>query len=184
MRNFQKIAMGVDFIPLLHSIQRQPELWNENKLRTLYKESPHTQVDDIWLRFGDLDLYKDDALAFIDEHENINYNGWYKLPLAQQIIFDLMRRVGGTRLGRVIITRLSPGKEITPHVDGGTHAAYYERYHVMLQNGPGSVFHCGDEAVCMLPGDVYWFNNQLTHSVVNNGNDDRITMICDLRVEK
>lgn len=189
MRNFLKMASGINVIPLLHSIQRQPELWNQEKLRTTHKESPHTQVDDIWLRFNDLEEYKklpqtDDMTEYakvLDEHESICYPAWNKLPEAQVVIFDLMRMVQGVRLGRVLITRLAPGKIVAPHADGGSHAAYYERYHLMLQNYPGSNFRAGSENICMKTGDLYWFDNTQEHEVVNNSQDDRISLIIDIK---
>lgn len=185
MRNFFRIGNGVDVGPILHALAVQPELWNQNTLRTNHPDTPHKAVDDVWLRFQDVKPYLEggDASAVVDENESIPYEAWSRLPQTHGIIFDLMRRVHGTRLGRVLITRLPPGKQIEPHEDGGAHAAYYRRYHVMLQNAPGSLFHCGDETVTMFPGEVWWFNNALTHSVVNNSADDRITMIVDIRIE-
>lgn len=186
MRNFLKIADGVDVVPLLHALAANPGLWNENTLRTTHPETPHTQVDDIWLRFNDLTPYEAEGnvLAVADEHESICYPAWKALPQARVIIFDLMRRLEAVRLGRVLITQLAPGCVITPHEDGGEHAAYYERVHVVLQGLPGSMFYCGDEAVNMRTGDVWWFNNALTHSVTNNSTDDRIHMIVDYRIER
>lgn len=186
MRNFQLLAQNIVVAPLLHAIQRQPELWDENKLRTTHPQSPHTEVSDIWLRFNDLKSYQatGDAKNVIDEHESFNYPALLKLPQVRPIIYDLMRFVEGERLGRVLITRMAPGKEIAPHEDGGAHAAYYDRYHVTLQNGPGSNFYCGNEEVCMLPGEVWWFDNSVTHSVVNNSKDDRLTLIIDIRTPR
>lgn len=192
MRNFLKLAQGINILPLMHAIQRQPELWNENTLRTTHLESPHTQVDDIWLRFNDLTSHETlpkqegqtEYAGVLDDHESICYPAWFKLPEAQPIIFDLMRLVSGIRLGRVLITRLAPGKTITPHVDGGSHAAYYERYHCILQNLPGSNFRAGDEVVCMKPGELYWFDNSKEHEVINHSADDRVTLIIDIRCVK
>lgn len=199
MRNFQQLAAGIDVLPLYHAVQRQSELWNQNKLRTAHKNSPHSEVDDIWLRFIDLSAYgelqdseygatyKENPEAkkqILDQHESIFYPAWFKLPQASPIIFDLMRRVEGIRLGRVLITKLTPGKRITPHVDGGDHAAYYDRYHCILQNGPGSIFKAGNEIVTMKAGDVWWFDNSSLHEVVNNSTDDRLTMIIDIRTVK
>lgn len=183
MKNFFRLAQGVDSVPLLHAIYRQPALWNTEKLRTTHKLSPHTQVEDILLRFNDLDEYRktENAASILDEHESTFYPAWHALPQAHVIIFDLMRRVEGIRLGRVMITRLAPGKKIDPHVDGGSHAAYFERYHVMLQNSPGSIFRAGLETVTMQPGEVWWFNNAVEHEVINNSADDRITMIVDIK---
>lgn len=151
-------------------------------------DSPHTQVDDIWLRFNDTSLYEGKELSeyapLMDEHESICYPAWFKLSEVQPIIFDLMRLVNGTRLGRVLITRLAPGKSISAHVDGGSHAAYYERYHCILKNLPGSNFRAAEEVVCMAPGDLYWFDNSQEHEVVNHSSDDRITLIIDIRCIK
>jgi len=179
MKNFQLIAQGIDVRPLLHSVQHQPVLWNKYSLRTMYPQSPHNQAEDIWIRFNNLN--PESPLSAIDDKECMNYDGWFALPQARPIIFDLMRIVEAEQLGRVLITKLAPGKEITPHEDGGAPATYYERYHVMLQNNPGSIFRCGEETVTMRAGECWWFDNQKTHSVVNNSVDDRITMIVDIR---
>lgn len=187
MRNFQLIAQGVDVLPLLLAVQQRAELWNANVLRTEYPGTPHNEVDDIWLRFDDVEkLLKnpEDAIKLLDLNEVINYPAWSLLPQAKPLIFDLMHRVWGTRLGRVLITRLGPGKRIAPHCDEGGHAEYYERYHIILQNAPGSVFHCGNESVAMTPGSVWWFQNSVEHEIVNNSQDDRLTMVIDIRADK
>lgn len=186
MRNFQVIATGVDVMPLAHAVRRQPALWNQNTLRTTHPGTPHTEVDDIWLRFNDLEKWKatQDAGSILDEHESINYPAFAALAPARKLVFDLMARVEGERLGRVLITRLKPGGRIMPHEDGGSHAAYYDRYHVILQGLPGSLFRCGGEEVCMRSAECWWFNNGLTHEVINNSADDRIHLIVDIRTTR
>lgn len=203
MRNFHKLCSGLAIGPLLIAIARQPELWNQNTLRTSHPQTPHQEVSDIWLRFQDMNSWKDKieegkklspesdgellgeyASAFLDEHESVNYPALALLPQARQILFDLMRLVEGERLGRVLITRLPPGKRIHPHRDGGSHAAYYDRYHVALQVLPGAIFSAGPETIQMQPGDVWWFDNSQEHEVVNNSADDRIVMIVDIRSQK
>jgi quercetin dioxygenase-like cupin family protein len=94
-----------------------------------------------------------------------------------------MRQVEATRLGRVIITKLPKGKTITPHVDGGAPATYYERYQVALQCLPGNKFIIGDEAVSFKSGEVWHIDNKVEHSVINNSADDRIVCIIDLRCD-
>ncbi len=163
------------------AIMRQPELWNQNELRTKYLESPHREASDIWLRFNDVSQYLEGEYSgLLDDHESIDY-ALDKLPQARPLIFDLMRVVEGKRLGRALITKLTPGKKIYPHVDGGDHASYYERYHIILQNQPGSIFRCGSEVITMATGDVWWFNNAIEHEVINNSADDRLTLIVDIK---
>lgn len=180
MRNFQKLA-DVNIAELSHSIQRQPELWNQNDLRTQYPNSPHIEADDIWLRFNDRKIFEEDPTKIMNDYEAVNYPAWDILPQCHEIVFGLMRSVRGTRLGRVMITRLAPGKKIKPHSDGGYYADYYDRYHCVLQNFPGSYFRAGDEKVTMKAGEVWWFNNSIEHEVINNSAEDRVTMIIDIR---
>lgn len=181
MRNFLKLAQGVNTLPLLHAIQRQPELWNSNTLRTLYPNSPHNAADDIWLRFNDRKMWESEPERVMNDCECVNYEGWNKLSQAHGVVFDLLRTVEGTRLGRVMVTRLAPGACIVPHADGGEYAAYYDRYHVILQNLPGANFRAGTDVICPTAGDVFWFNRLIEHEVINHSNDDRITLIVDIR---
>lgn len=176
MRHFQLVG-SVDALPLVHAIQRQPDLWNANTLRTTYPGSPHAAADDIWLFFN----ATDDAAAVVDDKDAIPYPAWERLPQARALVFDLMRRVEGVRLGRVLITRLAPGKRITPHADMGAPAEYYDRYQIALQSLPGCVFRIEDESVTFRAGEVWWIDNCREHSVTNNSADDRIVMIVDIR---
>lgn len=179
MRHFLKIAEAVDVMPLAIALQRQPELWNANTLRTTFEGTPHGQVDDIWLRFnGNLER---PLKELGDELETVDYPAMAALPMVRPVIFDLMRRVEGVRLGRVMITRVAPGKRILPHADVlGDYANYYQRYHVVIRGNPGSLFRVEQETVCMRTGEVWWFNAHGEHEVQNNSDDDRIHMLADI----
>jgi len=193
MRHFHRLAQGVNVAPLLLSLARQPELWNSHDVRTKSPGTPHSQVDDILVRFNDLRDWErakgnsGEALAaglkIVDEHESVWFPAAYQLPAVRPMIFALMAAVQGERLGRVIITRLAPGKRIAPHCDGGDHAEYYDRYQICLQNSPGSLFRVEGEVVTFQPGETWWFNNGLEHEVVNNSKEDRIVLIVDIRAE-
>jgi hypothetical protein len=183
MKNFQIIDT---FNPalLLNQINRNPQLWNAHTLRTTHQNSPHTAISDIWVRFNDTKAYESagDVASIMDQHESIWYPAAEKLPALRPLVFALMGRVEGIRLGRVLVTKLAPGKKIDAHVDSGDHAAYYDRYHFVLQGLPGSIFRCGEEIVQMPSGTVWWFQNQIEHEVINNSADDRIHMIVDVKI--
>lgn len=184
MKNFFKLSEGFDPMPILYKLKMNEDLWNRNTLRTTHENSPHTQVSDIWFRFNDLEAIAaagQDVSVVIDQHESIEYPAWSRIPEVADVVFALMARVKGKRLGRVILTKMAPGRQITPHIDSGDHAAYYERHHIVLQNTPGSLFHCGEETVFMRPGEVWWFDNKQMHSVQNNSAEDRITLIVDIK---
>ena len=182
MRHFMKLAEGIDVLPLAFALRAKKHLWNQNTLRTAHPQSPHQQVDDIWLRFQDTAEYEKtgSARSIVDGHESINYPALAELPQARSLIFSLMARVEGERLGRCLITRVPPGHVITPHVDGGDHAAYYERFHIVLQSCPEALFRAEDEVVYMAPGECWWFDNGQEHEVWNEGSVDRVHLIVDI----
>lgn len=177
MRNFLRIAEGIETMPVLASLAARPDLWNANPLRTEYPDTPHCEADDIWLRFNEM---PDDPADVINDIQTHPYPAWHELPV-KDMVLNLMRAVGGTQLGRVLITRLAPGAQIYPHKDEGAPATFFTRYQIMLQCNPGVQFNCGDESVSMKSGDVWWFENGETHSVINNSNDDRLVIIADIR---
>lgn len=175
MRYFQKMLENVIVMPLMNDIARQPVLWNANKARTTFEGTPHAQVDDILLRFG-----KPDG----DDLEAPDLPSIKLLPRAKDMALTVMQIVGGTRLGRVVITKMEPGKKILPHADvKGLYSKYYTRYHIALLGLPGSLFTCGDETVNMRTGELWWFDASEVHSVSNNSADDRVHLLVDVRID-
>lgn len=108
-------------------------------------------------------------------------DGMLHLPAARKMVMALMTSVEGERLGRVMINRIRSGGRIFPHADTPAHAQYYSRYHFVLQSTPGCIFRCGNETIQMQAGECWYFNNQLEHEAQNNGSQDRIHMIVDIR---
>lgn len=175
MRYFFKLADSVMVLPLMEQVARHHELWNADKLRTTFEGTPHAQVDDILLRFG---------TANGDDLDAADLEPMRVLHGSKVLALSVMQLVGGSRLGRVVVTKLEPGKKILPHADTkGAYSSYYTRYHVVLQGLPGSMFSCGDETVNMLTGSVWWFNAKAEHSLSNNSKDDRVHMLVDVRID-
>ena len=190
MRNFLRLASGVNVTPLMLAINRRPELWQDDSFLRLYPQGPFENVDTIFLRFPvqvkgatkkQIELYKANRLPGHDQHESIDYPAYAVLHEARAIVMNVFAAVGGTRLGRVMINRIKPGGVIFPHDDTPEHCRYYSRHHVVLQSEPGVLFRCGDERTYWETGSVFWFNNALEHEVINNSAVDRIHMILDAR---
>jgi hypothetical protein len=182
MNNLVKIAQGVDVAPLLLAIARQPKLWNRHTARNA-EGGAHADVDDIWLRYNDEKPFKEkgDYTGFNDAHDPVFYPEWYALPQARPIVFGLMSRVEGTRLGGVLITRIPAGGRVLPHTDD---RHYNTKLYVVLQSNPQCVNRVEDERVSMAPGEAWYFDNTKEHEVVNDGPDDRISLIISIRCEK
>ncbi|HEY8027690.1 MAG TPA: aspartyl/asparaginyl beta-hydroxylase domain-containing protein [Burkholderiaceae bacterium] len=189
MRNFMLVAHSVDVLPLNLAIKRRPELWKEDTYLRDYPQGPFKQIESIMLRFpvkgvAETEVEVRNHLSKYDQHESIDYPSYKLLAEARPIVMSLMARVGGERLGRVMINKIAPGGRIFPHADTFEHADYYSRFHVVLQSQPGVQFRAGDETVSMGVGEVWWFNNKLEHEVINNSADDRIHMIVDIRTSR
>ena len=179
MKNFLEL-FACNVQPLRMEIARQPELWREDTYLRDYPQGPFGDTETIFLRFPPSSVSELER-SQKDQHECVWMDGIIHLPAALPIIRDVMHQVGGERLGRCMINKLRPGGRVYPHADTPAHADYWDRYHVVLQTGPGCTFRCGDETVYMPPGRVWWFQNALEHEVVNNSADDRLHLIIDVR---
>lgn len=176
MRNFLKID-HVDARPLLLTLYQNQQFWKDNTLRQDCKGSPHHDTETIILRFNDIS----DAEIAPNDRDCIDYPLYDKLPEARSLVMWLMARVQGEQLGRVIIVRLAAGASVDQHKDQLDLAAFYERFHIVLQAMPGVEFYCENEMVEMMPGEVWWFDNSLSHMVMNNSPQDRIHLIVDIK---
>lgn len=187
MKNMLKIGHSVDVTPLLLALQRQPKLWNRHRVRKDIEGTPHADMSDIWLRYRDVKPFEEsgDFTGFNDEHDAVFYPEWYALPQVRPIVMGLLARVEGVRLGGVMITKIPPGGKILPHADEGWHAKYYNtKLYVVLQTNPQCINRVEDDVVAMAPGEVWFFDNTKEHEVINDGPDDRITLIICIRCEK
>jgi hypothetical protein len=173
MNRIRKVGEGMNVQPLFEALQAHPELWDQTPDRTAPAHSPHHDLHDIYIRYGENPL---DA----QPHESLWYPAASILPV-KDLIFDLMYAMRGERLGGVLITRIPPGKMCKPHRDGGWHAGYYEKFGIQIQSAPGQAFCFEGESLETKPGDVFWFDNAYTHWVTNDTPHDRITLIVTLK---
>lgn len=186
MKNFLKIARGVDVLPLLLEVQRQPHLWDRNPCR-LSKRGPHHETQDIILRYKDeTPNYQDGNLwlKFSDEHIPVWYRAIDFLPSARKLIFDLMGNVGGEMLGCVMLYKLEPGKQVYRHNDKGWHAEYYDKFNICLQSNEHCAFEFDGERMPQRQGDIDHFRNDVDHWVVNNGDNDHIILTACIRLDR
>ena len=176
MKNFRTILTGINPLPLLRQVEAHPELWNsdeewmQRKAETVLSAQRNIVLRDI-VRAppGHLPFANRGALRWLDE--------------AVPIVFDLMRALPGEVLAQIIISRMAPGEVIAPHIDEVRPGfpRNYQRYQIPLSVRQGVRFRCGDEELFMKPGNAYWFDNSILHSVENKSTEDRISMRVDIR---
>ncbi|MEO1246727.1 MAG: aspartyl/asparaginyl beta-hydroxylase domain-containing protein [Pseudomonadota bacterium] len=85
----------------------------------------------------------------------------------------------GGAIVRAMAAKLKTGGKIRPHVD--SHPSFHigHRIHVPITTNPRVRFMIDGRPFRLQVGQAYEINNQKTHSVANNGHEDRITFIFD-----
>ena len=185
-KHMVKADFKFDVSELVNQIDDNPSLWDRYTMRTaLLENSPHREVSDIWLRYRDWSEFDiDNPQYFSDEHISQFYAAYYELPGAQSIISEVMKTMPDhAKLAGCLITKVPAGKQVYPHSDAGAwHSAYYNRkVLILLKSEPWQSFNFGDESHEGEAGDVFFFDNRPVHSVVNNSNTDRISLILAIR---
>jgi hypothetical protein len=82
---------------------------------------------------------------------------------------------------RAILVKLYKKSTIPNHVDtaNGTFE-FSRRIHVPIITNENCIFNVGEESINMKVGEIWEMNNdKLSHSVVNDGDEDRIHLIID-----
>ncbi|SHN12667.1 aspartyl/asparaginyl beta-hydroxylase domain-containing protein [Chitinophaga sp. CF418] len=80
----------------------------------------------------------------------------------------------------VRLLSLAPGSEIKPHKDMG--CGYRDgnfRIHIPIVTNPDVYFTVEDETLHLQAGECWYMDFSQTHSIVNNGNTNRIHLIMD-----
>jgi len=85
--------------------------------------------------------------------------------------------------GKVLIsgyTRLKAGKQIPPHVDDLYYFKVVNRFQIAISTNSKVYFNIEKETKIFEEGDCYSINNLLRHSIINDGETDRINLIVDI----
>ena len=146
--------------------------WNEDLSRQQTYEV-HQDTESIVLLFCDEDW---------PDGEIYRESGWDRLadvaiPLIDDII-ETHYEPGGTLL-RAMAARLKVNGRIRPHRDSLKSFHMGHRIHIPITTNPGVRFTIEGKPYDMEIGMAYELNNQLKHSVMNIGTEDRISFIFD-----
>lgn len=184
----QILHHGVNVAPLVGEIEKQPELWDQNRFRTYApgqsSVNPHQRIQDIIVRFNDWRNWTGDRMKFNERHESVWWAAYEKLPYVKPLVFDLMRMYEAESLGMVLITRIPPHCEVAKHTDAGWHAQQYLKFAVQLKSAPSQKFCYDGYSIETAPGDLYAFDNSKPHWVENPTDQDRWTLIICLRLQQ
>jgi len=164
----------VDCAALRDAILAQDDVaWREDSYRQEAFEVHH-DTESIVLVFVDIERWPNIVVS--------QEPGWDRLAdVALPVMNDIISRLyppGGTVI-RAMAAKLLAGKKITPHVD--KHQSFHKghRIHIPITTNPRVRFMIDGQPYQFKLGEAYEINNQKKHSVMNKGNEDRITFIFD-----
>lgn len=175
---FKRVAEAINIAPLVQRLNEHPELWGQITARQEALGSPHKDTEAIFLRW----CKGQDVESVFQDLDAVDYPAAAVLmPEAGHVLLALLTMLGETaELGRVMIVKLRPEGRITPHMDEGRYADFYDRFHICLSGW--CRFQVGEKWFLCAPGEAWWFNHKREHYVVNHGEVDRIHMIVDVAV--
>jgi hypothetical protein len=164
----------IDSTALREAILAQDDAaWKEDQYRQEAFDV-HYDTESIVMVFVDLDQWPEIVVS--------KEPGWDRLAdVALPVMDDIISRLyptGGTVI-RAMAAKLLAGKKITPHVD--RHPSFHRghRIHIPITTNPRVRFMIDGQPYQFKIGEAYEINNQKTHSVMNKGDEDRITFIFD-----
>jgi len=147
--------------------------WHEQQYRQ-QEYDVHRQTESIVLVFANLEAWP--------EMEICKEPGWDRLAeVAVPLMHEIIARhyPPGGAIIRAMAAKLLAGGKITPHVD--SHPSFHRghRIHVPITTNHRVRFMIDGRPHQLEVGRAYEINNQLNHSVMNKGDEDRITFIFD-----
>jgi hypothetical protein len=164
----------VDSVALCEAVLAQDEAaWHEEEHRQNVYDV-HRQTESIVLVFINLEVWPE-----LEIHKE---PGWDRLAeVAVPVMHGIIEKhypPGGVII-RAMAAKLLAGGKITPHID--THPSFHRghRIHVPITTNPRVRFMIDGRPHQLQVGQAYEINNQKNHSVMNKGEDDRITFIFD-----
>ena len=108
--------------------------------------------------------------------------GWTRIADAALPIMEKILREHYPQDGTVIramAAKLPAGKRILPHFDAHKSFKFSHRIHLPITTNKSVRFNIAGKPQEMKVGHAYEINNQLNHSVLNAGKEDRINFIFD-----
>ena len=117
----------------------------------------------------------------------IQQSGSYQnLPIIQNCteLLSLFDRLH-TEVLSVRLMRLNSGAKIHPHCDNELSVEHQQaRLHIPIKTNKGVTFKVNEHVLPMQAGELWYINAHRTHSVKNYGDQARINLVIDCKVNK
>lgn len=178
MEMFRLLKSHIDTSEWLKILAEHSEWWDEETGRQNYPGSAHKETKSIILRGPKVKTQE----GLQGNHGVENYPRLYDFAEPAMEAMRMILGLGlGKQMGMIMLTKLPSMKFIGLHKDEGKYAEYFDRYHLVIQDGGDDEFMCGEETVIMHTGEFWKFNHQEIHQCSNYGDADRIHLIIDMK---
>lgn len=161
----------VDIAELISKITAIPDaLWDSDMM--VQKANPTHKETRVLLFYWPSDVSNPET--------GVKREAWIEYEKLIEPILDKVKTIYGEgSTPRCMLANLRPGCHIIPHRDIGLALRGSHRLHVPLITNDKVDFIINSDRKEMKVGRLYEFNNQLEHSVKNNGDESRVHLIID-----
>lgn len=140
--------------------------------------------DEVWTQYrrnSDMHELNADVDSIVLRHGIKEDSPVYRNTEAYDCLKDALKPVLSVLPGadRIRLAKLKAGGKIPPHVDAASYFKLMHRLHIPLTTNPDVWFFIRGEGWRLLPGEIWEINNVVEHSVVNDGDTDRIHLVVD-----
>jgi len=168
--SYKVIAEDLNIAPLLNKIlATTDEQWERNTYRQDRSEAS-ADVLTIVLKLSDLSYNKTFVFNEWDEWQGV----------IEPVIYEVLHNFKNPFVNKCLLPKLKKGGCIIEHVDVSKTFSVSHRLHIPLVTNKDAIMTIGGEEKNMKVGTCYEVNNKLLHSVVNNGDSDRIHLLFDV----
>ena len=171
------LATGLYVQPVIEFLNKNPEMWSEITARQDHPKSPHHSTQCIFVRGPEAFTVR----KFFHDTGSYDYPSKAKLepvlyPLIVPVIEGLLQ---ASEVGRILIVNLRAGGIVDEHIDHGSYADHFSRFHIVASTNPECTNTTGGEVEHWRQGTCWWFNHKLPHSASNAGETDRVHISID-----
>lgn len=172
--NFKCLQTGMNILPMMQEVG---ENFSDFYANTYRQDNIECQKETMSINLIKGMRY-DDGTHFDDTHTTVETAAFEKYPKCREFLSWFTNTYGG-QMGRVAIVYLGSEKKVYPHIDGGEYYKGRDRFHMVL-NGYYD-FTVEDETQRFNAGELWYFDNQKMHHVVNATPIVRVCLIFDVK---
>jgi hypothetical protein len=172
-----KFHGNFDVSGILNHLSTYSDEWLENKDRQILYE-----------------VHKETSSIFVYDHSNawaIGDKYDLKINDSQSVMIDLVSPIVKTlesihdgKVGKCVFIKMPAHKSVREHVDRMDYLGAVRRHHIPITTNSDVVFFVNKESKNMKVGECWEINNNLLHSVENNGETERTHLMVDILPNK